>query len=155
MFQYHIFSKLLIVLLLLGLLFGGASTIYRMGWTQGYSLGVITAVSSEGGKTIPGFNPYLANPYFASPFSGFGNFFNPFGLCLGVGFFFLLLFLIGGVFRGFGRRGWSGGPGSHGQPDWGSEFPWAKEWREWREWKESQAKKEAESGETPQGEEYN
>jgi hypothetical protein len=112
-----------------GLLVLGGGALYRAGWAQGYQAAALAASASgsEGAPMTPYYGVYPPGAFY--PAFGYPPFFAPFGLCLGVGFFLLLFFLIGGLFRPHGWHShewgrWGGGP-QHGPMP-----PWAKEWKE-------------------------
>lgn len=116
MFRYGFLWRVLLALLIIGVLVGGSMALYRFGWAQGYQAG---AVISNGGSSgaAPQLPYYAYPPRYFYPGFGFPFFFFPFGPLLGIGFFLLFFFLIGGLFR-FGRPrryGWEGHPGD---PDW-------------------------------------
>ncbi len=125
MFRTGFLWRFLLALILLGLLTAGGMALYRLGFAQGYQTAALAA-NSAGNPAVtpnlPGLYPY---PYFW-PAYGFHGFF-PFGPLLGIGFFLLVFFLIGGLFRGFAWRhfagrhyvghpgygGWGRGPEGH------------------------------------------
>jgi hypothetical protein len=130
MFRQGFWWRLLLALVLVAVLVGGGIALYRMAWTQGYQAGVIVASGAD--KSIAPQAPYYGLYPYAPFWPGFGLpfFFNPFGLLIGIGFLFLVFFLIRGLFfHGWRRRYWNGedregyGPYSHHGP-WG--------WREQR-----------------------
>jgi hypothetical protein len=121
--------RILLTLVLVGVLVAGGIALYRTGWAQGYQAAVLVA-GGKGGNTTPALPFYGVYPY---SYPGFGfPFFAPFGLCLGIGFFLLVFFLFTGLFRFWGWRHWAhrSWPGQWG---FGSEAPWAGEWREHRQ----------------------
>lgn len=126
------FIRFILALVLIAVLALGSIALFRGGWSQGYQAGVIAASSAEGeALPVPPYYGDLARyPYLP----GFGF---PFLACfLGIGFFFLVFLLIGGIFRPWGwaghyRRGWGYG---HKRP------PWARKWEEHQ--KESTAEDE-------------
>jgi hypothetical protein len=144
MFRFGFLWRFLLALLLLGLLVAGGSALYRAGFAQGYQAAALAANSSGStgtpGLPVQGYYPY---PYFW-PGYGYPGFF-PFGPLLGIGFFLLVFFLIGGLFRGFAGRHWAGHTG-HGDWGHGPEGSWA---REWRERHGMPSKPEESAGETP------
>ena len=94
--------------------------LYHGGFTNGYNAAVLAAnAAGKTGVTPLPYGGYL--PY--GPGYGFPFFFPfaPFGLFLGIGFFFLVIFLISGVFRLFGGHRWAAQPGmggfGHHHPD--------------------------------------
>ena len=124
MFRHGIWWRILLTLVLVGLLIGGGTALYRLAWTQGYQTGVLAAGVAGKSVTPPlpyyGFYPYA--PY--GPGFGFPFFFNPFGLLIGIVFFFLIFALIRGLFfRSWARRGW-GSPYGHGFGPYGHYGPW-------------------------------
>ena len=128
MYRRGIFFRIVLAILLVVLIVGGGMAAYRMGWGQGYLAGAATE-SSEGlepGLMMPGFGGQLYRPFYP----GFG--FPFFGLCLGIGFIFLIMFLVGGLLKPWGRRGWAGYP-HHGKWKHGPMPPWAKEWAEYQQ----------------------
>ena len=142
MFRYGFLWRFVLALILLGLLVAGGTALYRAGLAQGYQAAALAA-NSSGSAVAPnlpaqGNYPY---PYFW-PGYGYHSFF-PFGPLLGIGFFLLVFFLIGGLFRGFAWRHY----GHPGRGDWGQGpgAGWAKEWHARQH---SQADKEGEAGET-------
>ena len=117
MFRYGLLARIILALLILGLLTAGGYGVYRLGFAQGYQTGAIAAAPADGqspdnpqGRVAPyAYGPwsYGYGPHFWGPGFGFFPFFPFFGL----GFFLLFLFLIGGLFRGWGYRRMAGGPG--------------------------------------------
>jgi hypothetical protein len=100
-------------------LVGGGIALFQAGYAQGYQAAIVAHPGANG--ATPGAPAYGYLPVW--PGYGF-PFFNPFGWVLGIGFFFFIFFLIGGLFR-FGGRRYYGGPGYWGHyPD--PEF--MKEW---------------------------
>lgn len=102
--------RILAALLLIAILMGGASALFRAGWTQGYLIG---GIAKEGGaaQAIPyGAYGWGAPGPFYGPSMGFS--FGPWLCLIGIGLFFLL----GGFFRfgGFGR--WRGDPNDPNKP---------------------------------------
>jgi hypothetical protein len=125
MYRGGFFLRLLAFLLLAGLLLGGGYALYRLGWSQGYQSGALAAAATSG-ESLPTVPYAWGAPYPYAPY-GFGfPFFPPFGICLGIGFFFLVLFLIGGLFRWGGRRRWTD-YGTHGGWDPDKVPPWMRE----------------------------
>lgn len=125
------FSRLFMVLVLIGIVIAAGSLVYRAGMDQGYQLGYYTAPRSEVSPApapAPAPAPYYAPYYYGPRFGplGYGGF-NPFGWLIGIGFFILGLFLIGSLvrlffFHRYGRNGsWGWGMGRHGHGFWGSE----------------------------------
>jgi hypothetical protein len=136
MYRRGFFIRFVLALVLLAVLFVGGTLLYRVGWSQGYQAATVLAgsESAEGGALlIPQFRGVGWGPYplgFGMPF---------FGLCLGVGFIFLVMFLLGGIFRPWGwrshHRHWKGGPFP----------PWAKDWEEYYKKSTRQAGEDQES----------
>jgi hypothetical protein len=126
MYRGGIVVRILLVITLIAVLVGGGLVLYRAGWTQGYQAGVFVS-SGEGIEwvpMVPQFRGLAQGPF--KP--GFGLPF--FGLCLGIGFIFLVLFLVGGLLKPWGRKGWAGHPYHHGKWEHGPMPPWAKDWEE-------------------------
>ncbi len=123
MFRYGILWRILLALLLVGVLIAGGAAIYRTGWAQGYQVGALAANSpnTQGNNPLP----YRGYPYGGFwPGYGFPFFFPPFGIFFGIGFFFLIFFLVGGLFRLFGWRRWAG---PYGPRYWGPDPRWNRE----------------------------
>lgn len=119
------FIRFILALVLLAVLAIGGMALFRGGWSQGYQAGVIAANSADG-EALP------VPPYYGGlvryPYTpGFGF---PFLACfLGIGFFLLVFFLFGAIFRPWGRaghhhKGWRYG---HKRP------PWAWGWEGYHE----------------------
>ncbi len=106
--------RILITLLLVGLLVAGGVALYRFGWAQGYQAGALVAASSttgQGSQAAPP-APYYYGPWFYErPFIGPGFGFFPFFPLFGLGFFLIVFFLVGSLFRVWGYRRWYGAPG--------------------------------------------
>jgi hypothetical protein len=136
MFGFRIFGRIILALILVGLLVGGGVAMYRTGWAQGYQAGALTVGAGSGEQLSPA-PIYPAYPFYPGwghygPFFGF----SPFTPLLWLGFFVLIFFLIGGLFRPWGWRRWGGGH-MHGGWGHGPMPPWAKEWEEQRKrWEE-------------------
>jgi hypothetical protein len=112
MYRRSLFLRLALALVLLVILFAGGAALYRIGWSQGYQAYALSA-AVQGNEASPQIPPYaFYQPGYFWPWHGFPFFFAPFGLCFGIGFFLLIFFLIGGVFRRWNRWNWRGGPGS-------------------------------------------
>ena len=141
MYRRGIFVRILLAILLVVVIVGGRMVAYRAGWGQGYLAG--SAISSsegvESGLLVPQFRGLRQQPFMP----GFG--FPFFGLCLGIGFIFLVLFLVGGLLKPWGRRRWAGHPYHHGKWEHGPMPPWAKDWEEHHK---KSSRYEAESTET-------
>jgi hypothetical protein len=136
---FRIFWRIALTLLFVGLLIAGGVALYRSGWSQGYQAGVIAAGAVEGTAELsPGQLPYYpVVPFAYGPHFGYPGFFSPFSVFLWIGFFLLLFFLIGGLFRAFSWRrwgGWKGGPAYSGHPGHGGGYgpppPWGRDWQE-------------------------
>ena len=145
MFRRFFFLRMIMTLLIIGGLVAGGALLYHSGFTNGYNMAVLAANAS--GKTgvtpLPynGLMPY--GPGFGLPlFSVFA----PFGLFLGIGFFFLLIFMIGGVFRLFGMRRWAAKSGMAG---FGHHHPDGAWFKEWAEHYKGQSEKGAGPGDAP------
>ncbi len=126
MFRGRIVVRIVLAITLVVVLVGGGMALYRAGWAQGYQAGTFIS-SGEGIETVPMVPQFRG--LWQQPFmSGFG--FPFFGLCLGIGFIFLVLFLVGGLLKPWGRRRWAGHPYHHGKWEHGPMPPWAKDWEE-------------------------
>lgn len=125
MYRRGIFFRIVLAILLVVVIIGGGFAVYRMGWGQGYLAGTALASSEglEAGLRVPQFGGHLYRPFYP----GFG--FPFFGLCFGIGFIFFIMFLVGGLLKPWGRRGWAGHK-HHGKWGYGPKPPWAKEWEE-------------------------
>jgi hypothetical protein len=135
MFRGGFFWRFLLALVIVGGLAAGGAALFRAGWAQGYQVGALSS-SAEGSEAVPNPPFYYGypRPYFGPGF-GFPLFFAPFGFFLWIGFFLLMFFLVGNLFRFWGWRRWHGGPwrsgGEHGPMPPGS--------REWHERHKEQA----------------
>ena len=144
MFRGFFWLRLIMTLLIAGGLVAAGTVLYHSGFTNGYNAAVL-AVNASGktGTTPLPYNGYLAyGPLYGFPFF---SLFAPFGLFLGIGFFFLMIFVVSGLFRLWGWRRWAhqsgmGGFGHH------HDAPW---FREWEERHKSQPDKTSGTGETP------
>jgi hypothetical protein len=128
MYRRGIFVRIVLAILLVVVIVGGGMAAYRVGWGQGYLAGSALA-SSEGVETgllVPQFGSHMYRPFYP----GFG--FPFFGLCFGIGFIFLIMFLVGGLLKPWRRRRWMGYP-HHGKWENGPMPPWAKEWEEFQQ----------------------
>ena len=145
MYRRGIFFRIVLAILLVVVIVAGGMAAYRMGWGQGYLAGAASASGEglESGLVMPGFGGYLYRPFYP----GFG--FPFFGLCFGIGFIFLIMFLLGGVLKPWSRRRWAGHP-RHGKWEDGPMPPWAKEWQEFRQKKNA----EGEAGGEPDEEQH-
>jgi hypothetical protein len=118
--------RIVLAITLAVVMVGGGMALYRAGWAQGYQAGTFIS-SGEGIESVPmesqfrGLRQQPFMPGFGTPF---------FGLCLGIGFIFLVLFLVGGLLKPWGRRRWAGHPYHHGKWEHGPMPPWAKDWEE-------------------------
>lgn len=143
MYRRGIFIRVILAFLLLAVIVGGGMAVYRVGWTQGYQTANVVS-SSEGiepGPLVPQFSSHIYRSYYP----GFG--FPFFGICLGVGLIFLVMFLVGGLLKPWGRWRWAYHPG-HGKWGYGPKPPWVREWEDQRKAK-SEGK---DAGEEPDSE---
>jgi hypothetical protein len=159
MFRFGFLFRFLLALLLIGVLVGGGMALYRSGWAQGYQTGAVTAAGQSQGAQVAPSAPAVPGPYYAyPPFAygygyGFHPFF-PFGPLLGIGFFLLFFFVIGGLFRFGMHRHWAAG-GQGGPGGWGfghgphSPQDWEQMRKEWEEFHKARAAKAQGSGEVP------
>ena len=119
------FIRFILALVLIAVLAIGGMALFRGGWSQGYQAGVIAANSaeSEALPVVPFYGGLARYPY--TPGFGF-----PLLACfLGIGFFLLVFFLFGAIFRPWGwaghhHRGWRYG---RKRP------PWARGWDEYHQ----------------------
>lgn len=125
MYRRGIVVRMLLAITLVIVLVGGGVAVYRTGWAQGYQAGTVIS-SDEGVESVP-LAPQFRGQLYRPFYPGFG--FPFFGLCLGIGFIFMIMFLIGGIFKPWGRRRWAGHP-RHGKWEHGPMPPWAKDWEE-------------------------
>jgi hypothetical protein len=122
MFWRGFAARIILAIILVAVLVGGGMLLYRSAWTQGFQAGLVLQ-SGEGAEALPVVPPFGGQLY--RPFyPGLG--FPFFGLCLSVGFIFLIMFLIGGIFKPWGRRRWA----HHGKWGYGPVPPWARDWEE-------------------------
>ncbi len=142
MFRRFFWLRLILTLLVVGGLVAAGVMLYHSGFTNGYTAAVLAAnaAGKAGASPLP-YNGYL--PY--GPGYGFPFFFNPFGLCLGIGFFFMLIFLVSGVFRLWAWRHWATQPGMAGF----GHHRGAAWFRDWEAHHPGQPEKGAGTGETP------
>jgi hypothetical protein len=136
---------MIMTLLIIGGLVAGGALLYHSGFANGYNAAVLAAnASGKAGVTPLPYNGYL--PY--GPGFGFPIFslFAPLGLFLGIGFFFLLIFMIGGVFRLFGWRRWAAQSGMAGFGHHHQDGAW---FREWVEHTKSRSEKASGPGDAP------
>jgi hypothetical protein len=141
MFRFGFLFRLLLALLIIGGLVGGGVAIYRLGWAQGYQTAAVLAnkTGTQAAPAVPAV-PYYGYPY-GYPIGPFGYGYGPrFGFpfifpLVGLGFFLLFLFFIGGLFRFGMHRNWAqGGQGYwHGRGGpwgWGPQGPQGSESKE-------------------------
>jgi hypothetical protein len=104
MYRRGIVARLFLTVILVAVLVAGGALLFRSGWAQGYQAGSLLSSGevAEALPIVPQFRGQLYGPYMP----GFG--FPFFGLCLSIGFIFLIMFLIGGIFKPWGRRRWAG-----------------------------------------------
>ena len=128
MYRRGIFVRILLAILLVVVIVGGGMAAYRVGWGQGYLAGSAFSSSEgvESGLFVPQFAGHMYRPFYP----GFG--FPFFGLCFGIGFIFLIMFLVGGLLKPWRRRWWAGHP-HYGKWEHGPMPPWAKEWEEFQQ----------------------
>jgi len=128
MYRRGIFVRILLAILLVVVIVGGGIATYRAGWGQGYLTGSSSSSIEgvESGLLVPQFGNQLYRPFYP----GFG--FPFFGLCFGIGFIFLIMFLVGGLLKPWRRRSWMGYP-HHANWANGPMPPWAKEWAEYQQ----------------------
>jgi hypothetical protein len=127
MYRRGIVARLIMAVILVVVLVGGGMFLYRSGWAQGYQAGSLLS-GSEVAETLP-LVPQIRGQLYGPFMPGFG--FPFFGLCLSIGFIFLIMSLIGGIFKPWGRRRWAG---HHHPGKWryGPVPPWAEDWEEHR-----------------------
>jgi len=125
MYRRGIVARLFLAVILVVVLVGGGMLLYRSGWAQGYQAGSLLSGSdvAEALPMVPQFRGQMYGPFMP----GFG--FPFFGLCLSIGFIFFIMFLIGGIFKPWGKRRWAGHHHS-GKWGYGPVPPWAKDWDE-------------------------
>lgn len=116
----RIFFQVVLVLVLIGALFGLGSYVYNAGVAQGLAVSGKVALPDDGSAVAP-------YPYYAPMYRPWGFGFGLFGLILPLLFFFLIF----GAIRGLFFRGWRG----HGPWGWGPRGEWkngvppmAEEW---------------------------
>lgn len=145
MYRRGMVARLVLAVILVAVLVAGGALLFRSGWAQGYQAGSLLS-SSEGAEAlpiVPQFRGHLYGPFY--PGIGFPFF----GICLSIGFIFLIMFLIGGIFKPWGRRGWAGHP-HHGKWGYGPVPPWAKDWEEHqRKHAQKEGESEENSGDPP------
>lgn len=114
MFRGRFLFTTLVTLVVLGLLAAAGFGLVRLGWSQGYSAGLL----AEGAEFA---QPYFGPRYWGPGFFG-GGFFS---LLFGVGlFFFFGMFILRILFFGRHMRAWRRA-GGRGPEDWG------KHWGKW------------------------
>ena len=129
-FLWRVLGTLVAVGLLVGLLTVGGWAIHRASWSQGYAAGQLAAGSEES-EVVPETLPHM--PYglgYPRWYLGFPPFFFGLGLIFKIGLLFLLLVVIGNVFRWLTWRKvmMTGGPwamGTHHHRD-----EWSKHWHQ-------------------------
>ena len=139
MYRRSIVARLVLTVILVAVLVAGGALLFRSGWAQGYQAGSLleSSESAEMLPIVPQFRGQLYGPFYP----GFG--FPFFGLCLSIGFIFLIMFLIGGIFKPWGRRRWAG----HHHGKWGYGGNWEEMHRKWHDQKE--CKSEDRPGDPP------
>jgi len=126
MFRFGFIFRFLLALLVIGGLVAGGVAIYRTGWAQGYQTGVALSTKA-GAPAVPAVPvvPYYGYPYMPyGPGYGYGFSFFP---LVGIGFFLLFIFFIGGLFRFGMHRHWAHGGAGHWE---GRGGPWGWEGKE-------------------------
>jgi len=113
MFRFGFLFRFLLALLIIGGLVAGGAAVYRLGWTQGYQAAAVLA-NKTGAPAAPALPavPYYGYPYGypMMPYAYGPRFGFPFIFPLvGIGFFLLFLFFIGGLFRFGMHRRWAQG----------------------------------------------
>jgi hypothetical protein len=139
MYRRGIVARLILAVILVVVLVGGGMLLYRSGWAQGYQAGSLlqSGEAAEALPVVPQFRGQLYGPFMP----GFG--FPFFGLCLSIGFIFMIMFLIGGIFKPWGRRRWAG----HHYGKWGYNKDWEELHRKWHTQEEGES--EETSGDPP------
>jgi hypothetical protein len=122
------FARFMLSLLLVALLAVSGMLLFRAGWSQGYQSGLLVDGGAQG-ESLPAF-PYFGGltwrpfvPGVVFPFSA---------LCLGIGFIFLIMFLVGGLMKPWGRWHWAGNP-HPGKWSYGPKPPWAEAWKKYHQ----------------------
>lgn len=128
----HIFLRILLAFVFIGVLFAGGYALYRAGFSQGYAQAAMIA-ASDGQNPVPYIPVYPAYGYVYPPYH-YGLF--PFFPIVGIFLFGFLLFgIFGAIFRprrwGYPPSGphpghWHGDPRAWGPAPWGSEQPGSK-----------------------------
>ena len=134
-----IVARFVLVVILIAVLVAGGALLYRSGWAQGFQAGSVLQ-ESEGAEMLP-MVPQFGRQLYGPFYPGFG--FPFFGLCLSIGFIFLIMFLIGGIFKPWGRRRWAG----HHYGRWGYGKNWEEVHRKWHE--QELGESEGSSGDQP------
>ena len=138
MFRGRFLTTTLVTILLLGLLAAAGFGLVRLGWSQGYTAGLL----ADGAE--------LSQPYFGPGFRGPGFFGGgPLFLLCGVGlFFFFGMFVLWMLFFGRHMRAWkrAGGPPPEG---------WGEHWGKWGDgphgpWREGPPGSKSEESKTGQ-----
>ena len=140
MYRGAIVVRFVLAVILVAVLVAGGVLLYRSAWAQGYQAGSLVT-SDEGAEALP-MVPQFRGHLYAPFYPGFG--FPFFGLCLSFGFIFLIMFLIGGIFRPWGRRRWAG-HGHYGR--WGYGADWEDMHRKWHDQEKAESKET--SGDSP------
>ena len=118
MFRGRFFVSTLFSILLIGLLVAGGYALIRLGWSQGYAMGLQAAQ----GEALPS-APFVPYPRYGLGF-GFLPFLCGFGLLLFFGLFLMRFFWFGRACRAWHKAGWPQGedwpkPWGHGRmPPW-------------------------------------
>ena len=134
MFRSGFLFRFLLALLVIGGLAASGVAIYRIGWAQGYQTATILAnkTAAPGTPAVPAV-PYYGYPYGypMMPYAYGPRFGFPFIFPLvGIGFFLLFIFFIGGLFRFGMHRHWA----HAGQGHWeGRGGPWGSQGGEGKE----------------------
>ncbi len=122
-FFWRALGALVVLGLLAGSLIVGGAAIHRISWSQGYAAGQM-AEGGEESNVIPKMPPYMHYRGHGYPSRGFGL-----GSLFAIGMFFLLLVMIGKVFRWmiFGKAMMHGGrwaKGTRHPHHWGKRRRW-------------------------------
>ncbi len=137
MFRGRFLYSAVVTIVLLGLLAAAGFGLVRLGWSQGYTAGLL----AEGAELAqPYYGPYFGGPRF---FGGFFSLLFGFGL-----FFFFGMFILRMLFFGRHMRAWkrAGGP---------SPEKWREHWGKWGHgphgpWQEGPPGSEPEAAEAAQ-----
>jgi len=121
MYRRGFWGVALLAVLVIGLLFGVGSAIYRDGWSQGYLMGQLAAQGSDGAQLYG----YPVMPY--GQHSALGGL----GLLLAIGLAFFLIVAVGKPFF-FHHWRTAGGPWTRGWKDVSKEEreAWVKRWHQ-------------------------